>query len=56
MPYASKAQARFAHTDTAKSKGFPTVEFDHASKGRMAGKPERAAKRPARGRTMRGSR
>lgn len=45
VPYVSRAQQRFAHTDTAKSKGFPTAEFDAASKGRMAGKPERVGKK-----------
>lgn len=36
MPYKSKAQQRFFHTDTAKKKGITesTVnEFDQASKG-----------------------
>lgn len=33
MPYVSDAQRRFAHTDTAKKVGFPTAEFDSASKG-----------------------
>ena len=36
MPYKSKAQERFFHTDTAKKKGItPDVvnEFDQASKG-----------------------
>lgn len=33
MPYVSAAQRRFAHTATAKRKGFPTEEFDKASKG-----------------------
>ncbi len=33
MPYVSDSQRRFAHTDTAKKKGFPTAEFDAASKG-----------------------
>lgn len=39
MPYKSQAQQAFAHTDTAKKKGFPTDEFDKASKG-MKGLPE----------------
>ena len=33
MPYVSDAQRKFAHTDTAKKKGFPTEEFDKESKG-----------------------
>lgn len=33
MPYVSSAQRRFAHTKTAKKKGFPTEEFDDESKG-----------------------
>lgn len=52
MPYKSQAQMRFAHTDTAKAKGFPTAEFDAASKGTMAGKPERLTKRPLKGRSL----
>lgn len=40
MPYVSDAQRRFAHTPTAKAKGFPTAEFDAASKGQK-GLPER---------------
>jgi hypothetical protein len=39
MPYVSDAQRRFAHTDTARAKGFPTEEFDKASKGQR-GLPE----------------
>ena len=54
-PYASKAQMRFAHTDTAKAKGFPTAEFDRASKGKMQGKPERKGKRMTT-RALRGTR
>jgi hypothetical protein len=34
MPYASKAQERWAHTPSAKKAGFPTAEFDAASKGK----------------------
>lgn len=33
MPYLSSSQRAFAHTDIAKKKGFPTAEFDKASKG-----------------------
>lgn len=33
MPYRSSSQRRFAHTATAKRRGFPTKEFDKASKG-----------------------
>ena len=33
MPYRSMKQERFAHTPTAKKAGFPTKEFDKASKG-----------------------
>ncbi len=47
MPYKSKKQQRWAHTAEAKRKGFPTEEFDKASKGKMKHKPERA-KRKAR--------
>lgn len=34
MPYASKKQERWAHTASAKKAGFPTAEFDAASKGK----------------------
>lgn len=33
MPYKSLAQERWAHTPSAKKAGFPTAEFDSASKG-----------------------
>lgn len=33
MPYVSDAQRRWAHTENAKKAGFPTAEFDAASKG-----------------------
>lgn len=33
MPYASDAQRKWAHTASAKKAGFPTAEFDKASKG-----------------------
>jgi hypothetical protein len=33
MPYVSRAQQGFAHTPAAKAAGFPTAEFDAASKG-----------------------
>lgn len=33
MPYTSLKQERWAHTPAAKAKGFPTAEFDAASKG-----------------------
>lgn len=36
MPYASEAQRRYAHTDTARRKGWKASsvkEFDKASKG-----------------------
>lgn len=52
MPYVSDAQRRFAHTDTAKEKGFPTEEFDKASKGQkglpehVKGKQPKGKKRP----------
>lgn len=39
MPYSSDAQRRWAHTDSAKKAGFPTDEFDKASKGKKL--PER---------------
>lgn len=42
MPYRSMKQERFAHTNTAKKVGFPTKEFDKASKGMKL--PERAPK------------
>lgn len=42
MPYVSNSQRRFAHTDTAKKKGFPTEEFDEKSRGMKL--PERAGK------------
>lgn len=40
MPYASRRQERWAHTASAKQKGFPTKEFDKASKGRSFSKPK----------------
>lgn len=43
MPYVSDAQRKFGHTDTARKKGFPTEEFDKASKG-MKGLPEKKSK------------
>lgn len=56
MPYVSKAQQRFAHTPTAKAKGFPTKEFDAATKN-FSTLPERAAgKKAVKGRSMRGRR
>lgn len=56
MPYASKAQQRFVHTPSAKRKGFPTKDFDRATKN-YATLPERATskKRPS-ARSMRGRR
>jgi hypothetical protein len=33
MPYESQKQERWAHTESAKKAGFPTAEFDKASKG-----------------------
>lgn len=33
MPYKSEQQRKWAHTDDAKRKGFPTKEFDTESKG-----------------------
>lgn len=32
MPYKSEKQRRWAHTEDAKKKGFPTAEFDKESK------------------------
>lgn len=40
MPYKSQAQQAFAHSATGKAKGFPTEEFDKASKGMKL--PEKA--------------
>ena len=34
MPYKSAKQERWAHTASAKKAGFPTAEFDAASKGK----------------------
>ena len=34
MPYKSAKQERWAHTEAAKKAGFPTAEFDAASKGK----------------------
>lgn len=48
MPYASDAQRRFFHTDTARKKGITAAtvnEFDQASKGMNL--PETAAHRVA---------
>ena len=42
MPYVSDKQRRWAHTDSAKKKGFPTAEFDKASEGMSL--PEKARK------------
>jgi hypothetical protein len=44
LPYVSRAQQGFAHTPAARAKGFPTAEFDAASKGQK-GLPEHAAKK-----------
>jgi hypothetical protein len=33
MPYVSTAQRGWAHTPAAKKAGFPTAEYDRASKG-----------------------
>jgi hypothetical protein len=33
MPYVSKAQQKWAHTDDAKEKGFPTAENDIETAG-----------------------
>lgn len=41
MPYKSDTQRRWAHTASAKKAGFPTEEFDKASKGMNL--PEHAA-------------
>jgi hypothetical protein len=42
MPYKSDAQRKWAHTESAKKAGFPTDEFDKASKGKDL--PEKAPK------------
>lgn len=47
MPYASDKQRRWAHTDTARRKGFPTAEFDaeermHTGKKKKPKKKKRA--------------
>ena len=55
MPYASKAQQRFAHTATAKRKGFPTKEFDRETKS-YSSLPERATKKKPMSRSMKGRR
>ena len=39
MPYVSKAQQGFAHSPAGKAAGFPTAEFDAASKG-LTGLPK----------------
>lgn len=47
MPYASDAQRRFFHTNTAKKKGISSAtvkEYDSASKGMSL--PPRTAKSP----------
>ncbi len=44
MPYVSDAQRKWAHTDAAKKAGFPTKEFDEASKGEK-NLPEHVAKK-----------
>jgi hypothetical protein len=43
MPYKSDAQRRWAHTDSAKKAGFPTEEFDKASKGKELPEKKMAA-------------
>lgn len=53
MPYKSQAQQRFAHTDTAKAKGFPTAEFDRASKGMSLPKRAKGKKSASSGKSMR---
>ena len=53
MPYVSDAQRRWAHTVSAKKAGFPTAEFDRASKGQKK-LPEHVAKREASKRAHKG--
>ena len=51
MPYQSRAQQRFFHTDTAKRSGISSIdvaEYDRASKGKRL--PERVTKRRVRSR------
>jgi hypothetical protein len=44
VPYASAKQRRWAHTESAKKKGFPTKEFDKASKGKSLPETSKKAK------------
>jgi hypothetical protein len=44
MPYVSDRQRRWAHTEDAKRAGFPTKEFDEASKGKELPEQARGAK------------
>jgi len=45
MPYVSDAQRKWAHTASAKKSGFPTAEFDAASKGlKLPGKLKKKVK------------
>lgn len=47
MPYKSKAQQAFFHTDTARKKGITAAtvqEFDQASKGKKLPKKVKAKK------------
>lgn len=41
MPYKSAKQRKWAHTADAKRKGFPTEEFDRASKKKAKAKKKR---------------
>jgi hypothetical protein len=52
MPYSSKKQERWAHTASAKKAGFPTQEFDKASKGKSL--PETAKKAKGMSKKMKG--
>jgi hypothetical protein len=47
VPYKSAKQERWAHTPSAKKAGFPTAEFDAASKGMKL--PEHAKHKPIMG-------
>lgn len=54
MPYVSKAQERFFHTDTARKKGITKAEIDEYDKSSKGMKlPKRAAPKAAARRTGR---
>lgn len=48
MPYDSSRQRRWAHTPSAKARGFPTAEFDAEERRAKGGKPKGKGKKRGR--------